>query len=104
MHALLITFTSNADPKELQAVAIDYAKALRGVDGVVSKTWLADGDTQGGFYLFADKAAAQSFRSGPMVGALRSHPAFRDLTIREFAVSTELSALTGVVAKNSGQW
>lgn len=104
MHALLITFKSTADEKQLQAVAVEFAKMLRNVAGLSSKAWLADGATQGGFYVFTDRAAAQGYLSGPLVGGLRANPAFSDFTVREFEVNPELSALTGMALKNSGQW
>ncbi len=104
MHALIITFKSTADEKKLQAVAVEFAAMLRNVTGLSSKAWLADGATQGGFYLFADRAAAQGYLSGPLVGALRANPDFSDFTVREFAVNPELSARTGVTLKDSGQW
>jgi hypothetical protein len=104
MHALIITFKSTADEKQLQAVAVEFAAMLRNVTGLSSKVWLADGAIQGGFYLFADRATAQGYLSGPLVGALRANPAFSDFTVREFAVNPELSACTGVTLKDSGQW
>lgn len=68
------------------------------------KAWLADRAIQGGFYLFADRAAAQGYLGGPLVGALRSNPAFRDSTVREFGVNPELSARTGIALKDNGHW
>lgn len=104
MHALLITFKSTADEKQLQAVAVEFAAMLRKVAGLSSKAWLADAATQGGFYLFADRAAAQGYLAGPLVAALRANPAFSDFTVREFEVNPDLSARTGVTLKDSGHW
>lgn len=101
MHALLITFTSTADENELRSMATQFADALQGLPGLMTKAWLADGDTQGGFYLFADSESAQAYASGPLVASLRSYPAFRDVAVRDFAVDPELSARTGIVAPAS---
>jgi hypothetical protein len=98
MHALLITFTSTAEEAELRAMASQFADSLQGLPGLITKAWLADGSTQGGFYLFADRASADAYASGPLVAGLRSYPAFGEFTVRGFAVDPELSARTGIAA------
>lgn len=100
MHALLITFTSKADEQELNSVASEFAEAVRDVPGLLSKAWLADGSTSGGFYLFTDREAAEAYADGPLVAKLRAYPAFSDLGVRHFAVDPELSARTWLVVRD----
>ena len=57
MHAVLITFTSSASLDDLKAPFTDYANALRGVEGLVSKTWIREGSTVGGFHIFTSRQA-----------------------------------------------
>lgn len=100
MHALLITFTSSASEQELQTVASEFAEVVRDVPGLLSKAWLADGSTSGGFYLFADRAAADAYANGQLVEKLRAYPAFSDFTFRNFEVDPELSARTWLSARD----
>lgn len=103
MNALLITFTSSASEEELKSVASEFAEAVRDVPGLLSKAWLADGSTSGGFYVFADRAAADAYVDGPLVANLRAYPAFSDFSIRHFAVDPELSARTWLVVRDIAQ-
>ncbi len=96
MHAVLITFTSSASLDDMKDPFTDYANALKGVSGLVSKTWIRDGSTLGGFYIFANREAAESYLSSQMVADnLTANPAFSDFQIRHFDVLDELSAITG---------
>lgn len=95
MHAVLITFTSAASLDDLKGPFMDYANAVKAVNGLVAKTWIRDGSTLGGFYIFASREAAESYLSSQMVADLTSNPAFSDFQIRQFDVLDELSAITG---------
>ena len=52
MHSMLVTFKTTASLDELAGFASDLAHAVTAVPGLISKTWVANGDTIGGFYLF----------------------------------------------------
>ncbi len=95
MHAVLITFTSSASVDDLKGPFTDYANALRGVSGLVAKTWIQDGSTLGGFHIFASRQAAENYLNSQMVADLTSNPAFSNFQIRHFDVLDELSAITG---------
>lgn len=95
MEAVLITFTSSADPEDLKGPFAEFAEALRNVEGFVAKTWIRDGSTLGGFYIFSSREAADAYLGSQMVADLTSNPAFSDFQIRHFAVLEELSAMTG---------
>jgi len=95
MHSVLITFSSSASLDDLKAPFTDYANALRGVNGLVAKTWIRDGSTLGGFHIFASRQAAEDYLGSQMVADLTSSPAFSDFQIRHFDVLEELSAITG---------
>ncbi|HSM38810.1 MAG TPA: YdhR family protein [Candidatus Limnocylindrales bacterium] len=95
MHAMLITFTSSADLGDLEQPFGDYAKGLRTVDGLISKTWLHEGRTLGGFHLFTSREAADAYLAGEMVARLTATPAFADFEIRHWDVLEELSAING---------
>ncbi|HSL97585.1 MAG TPA: YdhR family protein [Candidatus Deferrimicrobiaceae bacterium] len=95
MHAMLITFTSAVDVDDLQQPFHDYAEGLRSVDGLISKTWLHDGRTLGGFHLFTSRAAAEQYLDSAMVAGLTGTPAFSEFEIRHWEVLGDLSAMTG---------
>ncbi len=95
MHAALITFTSSAPISELAEPFTEYAKALHGVNGLVAKTWIRDGETLGGSHIFTTRAAADAYLGSGMVAGLIANPAFHAFEIRHFDVLDGLSASTG---------
>jgi hypothetical protein len=95
MHALLITFSSSAGLDDLKGPFTEYANALKGITGLVAKTWIQDGSTLGGFHIFTSRQAAEDYLNSQMVAGLTSNPAFSDFQIRHFNVLDELSAITG---------
>jgi hypothetical protein len=95
MHAVLVTFRSAASVDELADPFREYAEALCLVPGLISKTWIKDGDTLGGFHVFESRAEAESYLGGEMVAGLTSNPAFTDFSIDHFDVLDDLSLITG---------
>ena len=95
MHAVLITFRSEVSREDLIGPFTDYANALTGVDGLVSKTWIADGEVIGGFHIFESRQAADVYLGSEMVAGLTSNPAFSGFEISHYEVLEELSRITG---------
>jgi hypothetical protein len=95
MHAVLITFTTTTPPRQLVEPFTEYADALKAVDGLVSKTWLQDGNILGGFHVFTTRAAADTYLGSEMVSGLTANPAFDGFAIRHFDILDGLSAITG---------
>jgi hypothetical protein len=94
MHGILITFTSSAPIEQLEGPFTDFAHGLGEVPGFVSKTRLSDGATVGGFYIFTDRAPAESYLNSPMIGEVRANPAFSGFEVRHFAILESLSEIT----------
>jgi hypothetical protein len=94
MHAIVITFTSSVDPDQLQASMAEYADQLSTMPGFIAKTWLRDGNTLGGSYLFGDRASADAYLDGPLVAALRGNPSFSGFEVRRYDVIDELTTRT----------
>jgi hypothetical protein len=99
-HALVLTFDM---PDGLQALRrpsgspmrIDeYVTDLRARPGFLAKTWLHDGDTYGGFYLFADRASAERYLTEEIEPLSRANPAMTNQQVCHFDVLEELSELT----------
>lgn len=95
MHAVHITFQSTLDRDDLAAPFADYARALQAVDGLILKTWIADGTTFGGFYVFENRAVADAYLTSALVAGLTANPAFSEFTVQHYTVLEELSATTG---------
>ena len=102
MYALHVTFTSTASAEDLRTGQLAFAQHVTSVPGFVSKTWLHDGADQGGFYLFADRAAAQQGEQRAVEVGLRGNPAVAELTVRGWAVDVELAARTHATPAHAG--
>ncbi len=100
MHAVLITYTSTVDRENLREPYTQYAQALADgrIPGLISKIWLANGNTHGGFHLFRDREAADRLLAemfDPIVG---QNPIFSNIRIEHFEVNEELSSMTSGLA------
>jgi hypothetical protein len=95
MHAVLITFHSSVPVEDLAGPFTAYANQLRTVPGLVSKTWIRDGETLGGFHVFASRADADNYLGSEMVAGLTSNEAFADFAISRYDVLDDLSRITG---------
>jgi hypothetical protein len=95
MHAAMVTFTSAASLDDLAEPFTAFARALLEVPGVIAKTWIADGTTVGGFYLFSDRESAEGYFQSELWRGAAENPAFSDFEIRHFEVLDDLSAITG---------
>jgi hypothetical protein len=76
---------SRADfEREFGPVASEIAK----VPGLRWKVWLFNEAESrgGGCYLFDDEASLHAYLGGSVVAALKSHPAFSELSVQTFAV------------------
>jgi Putative mono-oxygenase ydhR len=98
MHALLITFSSTVPPEAIADDMTAYADALGGSNGLVSKAWLHDGDTLGGFYVFRDAEAASAYLASDLVAGMQTVPVFSGFQVRRFDLLDDLGAKTGVPA------
>jgi hypothetical protein len=94
MHAVLITFHSAVAFDDLRQPFLEGAEAIRDVPGLISKTWLQNGATLGGFYLFTDGDAAQAYLDGPIITETKAVPAFSEFKVEQFTVLEEFSAIT----------
>ncbi len=94
MHAVLITFRSVASLDDVHDDFLAGAGAIAAVPGLLSKTWVQEGDRLGGFYLFTDADAAATYLDGPIIAETKAVPAFSDWDVQQFTVIEEFSAIT----------
>jgi hypothetical protein len=99
MYALMITFHSSIPTADLVEPFTQYAEALRERPGLISKVWIQNGETLGGFHVFESKETADAYLASEMAAGLQATEGFDDFDVRGFDVLEELSAMTGVVAR-----
>jgi Putative mono-oxygenase ydhR len=97
MYARIVTFRLDGVPAaQYRNHAAAVAPAFTAWPGLVAKVWIADDDagTYGGIYLFADRASADRTRDTDVFRSMATNPAFAELSVREFDVLDEPTAIT----------
>ena len=96
MPILQINFKLNVTVAEYHEMCNGSAPAFAEVPGLLWKVWLlneAEGEA-GGIYLFSSDESLQSYLASPIVAQLKSHPAFRETSVKIFDVMENVTALT----------
>lgn len=97
MQILIVNFSleglSEADYLRL---CTDVAPAFAGVEGLVSKVWLADAaeGVYGGVYTFASDAAVDTFLASDLFTSVGATPGLVNVSVRRFGVLHEPTAVT----------
>ena len=93
---LQITFNLNVPAAEYQKMADSIAHAFLDVPGLRWKLWLLNPASQeaGGIYLFDSQASLDAYVNGPLVGQLRGLTSIRNISMKQFEVMPDLTALT----------
>lgn len=102
MQAVLVTYENDASAVQVKSSpdAVGFSKALKKVPGLISKTWINDGKTFGGFYVFTDKTSAEAYIQDDMFqNAVVKDPSNRNVQIRYWAIFSELTAISGGSSK-----
>ena len=97
MYVRIVTFRlAGLTAAEYRDHAAAVAPAFATWPGLVAKAWIADDEagTYGGIYLFADRASADNARATDLFRSMTANPAFADLSVREFDVLEEPTAIT----------
>jgi Putative mono-oxygenase ydhR len=91
-----INFKYNVSSTELQAMAQSVAQVFAAVPGLRWKIWLHDEARKeaGGIYLFESELAMNNFLSSPLVEQVRSIPAFYDMSVKQFGIQEDVTAIT----------
>jgi hypothetical protein len=96
-HQILqVNFKFNVPRAQFEGNASSIAQAFAEVPGCLWKVWLMNEETSeaGGIYLFADEAAAENYKTGPLFASVLSHPALSDFSVKQFEVLEEVSRVT----------
>jgi len=93
---LQINFNLNVPVAEYQKMADSIAHAFLDVPGLRWKIWLLNPAAQeaGGIYLVDSQASLDAYLNGPLVAQTRGLTSIRNISVKQFAVMPEATALT----------
>jgi Putative mono-oxygenase ydhR len=93
---LQINFNLNSPVGQYQKMADSVAHAFLDVPGLRWKIWLLNPAAQeaGGIYLFDSQASLDAYLNGPLVAQLRGLTSIRNISMKQFDVMQEATALT----------
>jgi len=93
---LLINFNLNVPVAEYQKMTDSVAHAFLDVPGLKWKIWVVNPAAQegGGIYLFDSQASLDAYLNGPLVAKLRELTSIGNISIKQFEVMPEATALT----------
>ena len=94
MRILSVRFKSATPLKDLEGSWLDLAPEFNAVPGLLSKTWIQDGELLGGIYTFREQAGVDAYLTGPIVASITSNPAFSDFRLEQYDILEKLSAIT----------
>jgi len=93
---LQVNFKLNAAHDEYKQMATQLASAFAEVDGLRWKVWIMNEaeNEAGGIYLFESEALLKAYLEGPLAAQVVSHPALKDIKIKQFAVLPDPTEIT----------
>jgi hypothetical protein len=93
---LQVNLGLNVGTAEYREIASSVAQAFAAVPGLRWKLWLLNEERReaGGIYLFEDEGALEAFLSGDLARTIKTHPALRDASIKQFDVLSDVSSIT----------
>jgi hypothetical protein len=98
MHAQLITYQLKdiSQAEYLRQMVEPDAPVLAKVPGLISKVWLADVEKNafGGFYVWENKTAMETFMHSDLVKAVVNRPFVRNVSSVDFEVNRNASLIT----------
>ena len=97
MHILIINFGLEGISEEnYLGLAETIAPAFSDLPGLVSKTWLADSETNtyGGVYVWRDREAMEAYKQTDIFKGIGNNPYFANIAVKDFAVMESPTRVT----------
>jgi len=93
---LQVNFKFNVSRDEYEQAAKSLATAFAEVAGLRWKVWLMNEaeSEAGGIYFFDDDSLLKAYLEGPLAAQVKSHPAFSNMSVKQFEVMTDATATT----------
>ena len=100
MNMQVITFSLDGISEQDYLQLVESA-ALAELPGLVSKTWLANAETNtyGGVYLWQDRESMEGYAETDVFKQMAANPNFKDFTKKEFDVPEGPSRITRGLAQ-----
>lgn len=92
MHALFLTFEFAGEDGELDRAFSQYAESLVDIPDLLTRMWMKDGSTIGGFFVFQHVGGAELFLDSSRIRTLVRHPDVSDFYVRHFSTLGTISA------------
>lgn len=89
MHVLVVNFNlKDMGEEEYRGVADAIAPAFANLPGLVSKTWLADPETNtyGGLYVWQSREAMEAYKRTDIYEGIGTNPHFENVVVKDFGV------------------
>ncbi len=91
-----INYSFSIPRADLEQAFLPAAQPIADTPGLRWKIWLMNeaDSAAGGIYLFDDEASARAFLDGPIAGSLKTNPVISSVSVKQFGVSEEHTAIT----------
>jgi Putative mono-oxygenase ydhR len=89
MNILVVNFNlKDISEEEYRGLVEPIAPAFAGLPGLVSKTWLANAETNtyGGVYVWSDRGAMEAYKETEIYKGLQANSHFENVTATDFAI------------------
>lgn len=93
---LQINFKFNVHRAAYEEAVSPLAEPIADVSGLRWKIWLMNegASEAGGILCFADHDSLQAYLEGPIANKIANHPALSEMSIKQFEVMEDVSAIT----------
>lgn len=93
---LQVNFKFSVSRAEYEQAANSLAPQFAEVAGLRWKVWtINEGEKEaGGVYYFDDESSLQTYLAGPLAAAVKSHPDLSEMTVKQFEVMADVTAVT----------
>jgi len=97
MHIQIVNFKlEGLSDEDYRKAAVDLAAPFAEVDGLLSKQWIANPETNtyGGVYYWRDRGAMESFAGTDLFKSVATHPNLAEITSTDFEILAEPTRIT----------
>ena len=97
MHILVVNFNLKGITEEDYLGLVEpIAPAFAGLPGLISKTWLANAETNtyGGVYVWHSREAMEDYKETDIYKGMATNPRFADVSVKHFAVLKNPTSVT----------
>lgn len=93
---LQLNFKFSVTKGEYEQAVASLAGKFADVAGLRWKVWILNESESeaGGIYLFEDESSMKTFLASPLAATVRDHPAFSDMSAKQFEVMAAATATT----------